>query len=162
MNFLLSNPDRLTGGGWHPSSLVPWVDLGVLLPWLGEEPHLVEEEDYSRLRKALLEKGFLLAEVGLEHEVSQKVYAGVVLEAMGIWEGGEANWALFNDRLWDFYSSGGAAVAVIVRGADVWFKCNFREALRCIYKHLEIVNGLHPFGDSSQRQIASFFIGAWR
>ncbi|WP_304451439.1 hypothetical protein [Nocardiopsis sp. YSL2] len=154
--------DRFSKGGWHYSSImVPWVDLESLFPWLGCEPFLIGGEESEVIKERLLSEGFLISEVELGGEASERAYAGAVLSSLGIWEGSGANWALFNDRFWDFYSQGGSQVAVIVKGLDVWFKNNFREALRCVYKSLEIINGMYPSGESSQRQIVVFFVGVW-
>ena len=154
--------DRFSRGGWHRSAIsVPWTDLGVLLPWLGDEPYLVSSEKHESLRERLSDEGFLISGVEVGSKVSERKYAGAVLASLGVWEGGGANWDLFNDRMWDFYSLGGSQVAIVVRGIDSWFISDFKVALRCVFKSLEIINGLYPRENSSQRQISIFFVGDW-
>ena len=154
--------ERFSRGGWHRSAVsVPWTDLGALLPWLGDQPYLVDDEEHGPLREGLSGAGFLISEMEVERTTSEREYAGAVLSSLGAWEGREANWALFNDRMWDFYALGGGRIALIVKGVDVWFESNFRMALRCVHKSLEIINGLSPRGNSSQRQVVVFFLGDW-
>jgi hypothetical protein len=140
---------------------VPWTDLAILLPWLGDEPYLVGSEKHGVLTERLSDKGFLISEVEVGNNFSERKYAGAVLASLGVWGGGGINWDLFNDRIRDFYSLGGSQVAIVVRGIDSWFVSDFKGALRCVYKSLEIVNGLYPDENSSQRQISIFFVGDW-
>ena len=121
----------------------------------------MNNEEHGPLREGLSGEGFLISEMEVECTTSEREYAGVVLSSLGVWEGGEANWALFNDRMWDFYALGGCQIALIIKGVDVWFESNFRVALRCVHKSLEIINGLSSRGDSSQRQVSVFFLGEW-
>ncbi|WP_152691991.1 hypothetical protein [Nocardiopsis sp. RV163] len=141
--------------------VVPWTDIENIFPWLGSEPYLVSVGQGEVIKERLSGEGFLISEVKLEGEASEREYAGAVLSSLRIWEGGGANWNLFRDRLWDFYSLGGGQVALAIEGVDLWFGSNFREALRCVYRTLEIINGMYPIGDSSQRQISVFFVGDW-
>ena len=138
-----------------------YVDVKSLISSIGDVPRMISSEAFSDARKALAGSGFRVSETFLGEFASERVFAGRVLQSLGLWEEGEAAWGLFVDRVWDFYREGGDPVLIAIHGVDNWMIQDFKIGIRCIFKSSSVLDSLSPEIGGRRRQIEFVFLGDW-
>ncbi|MGI8335231.1 hypothetical protein ACRYCC_35225 [Actinomadura scrupuli] len=149
---------------WAKGVPSPWIDLQDLLPWLKPRPYLVDQSRTPELQAKLAGAGFHIVEVHYNHSEAppEQVFLIELTKKLEFPQSGAGGWAAFNDRLWDFLTSGDrTAVAVLIMGLDTLLGEDVYSFTRCVHNLLSLTEGAGLSDSAADRQIEYFFVGSW-
>ncbi|MEV6269583.1 hypothetical protein AB0L64_20610 [Kribbella sp. NPDC051936] len=142
----------------------PWLDVEAAVPWLRQEPYLVNPSSASELRERLFRAGFVVVDVSLAEspEDPEGAFLEALTRGLGFDELGAGSWAAFNDRLWDFLTGEESTPhAVVIEGLDALARFSTYHFLRCVHNLLSLTEGAALADVTANRQIECFFVGEW-